>query len=170
MHRNLGVIFALPLLVFCLSGASLIFFRTAQGWLGRLFPEQVEEQFFTPAYAGTVDWTKALTVAQASFPRARLTMAIFPPEPGDAAIVRLKQPQEWASIGNTEVLVDPSSNTVMGVRDALASRKSMRLFNAFYPLHAAKVGGRAYDALAFLSGLAMASLGGLGGIDGDGRV
>jgi uncharacterized iron-regulated membrane protein len=162
VHRNLGVIFALPLLLFCLSGSGLIFFKTAQAWLGRLFPEQVEEQFFTPAYAGTVDWTKALAAAQASFPRARLTMAIFPPEPGDAAIVRLKQAREWTPIGNTEVFVDPSSNTVMGVRDALAARRSMRLFNALYPLHTAKVGGRAYDAIAFLSGLAVAGLGGLG--------
>lgn len=162
VHRNLGAIFALPLLLFCLSGAGLIFYKTAQAWLGRLFPEQVEEQFFTPAYAGTVDWTKALAAAQASFPKARLTMAIFPPEAGDAAIVRLKQPEEWTPIGNTEVLVDPSSNTVMGVRDALSARKSMRLFNAFYPLHTAKVGGRAYDAIVFASGLGMAGLGGLG--------
>jgi uncharacterized iron-regulated membrane protein len=37
-----------------------------------------------------------------------------------------------------------------------------RAFNAVYPLHAAKVGGRLYDVLAAFTGFSLAMLGVLG--------
>ena len=161
-HRNIGAVFALPIALFCLTGSGLIFYKTTQGLFARAFPGQAEEQFFPPAYEGTVDWVKALSAAQAALPKAQLRMAIFPREAGDAAIVRMRQPGEWTPYGNTEVLIDPRSNTVMGVRDAMAATRAVRLYNGLYPLHTAKVGGRAYDALTVLAGLAMVGLGVLG--------
>jgi uncharacterized iron-regulated membrane protein len=161
-HRNIGALFALPILLFCLTGSGLIFFKTTQSLFARVFPGQAEEQFFSPAYAGTTDWARALPAAQAALPRAHLRMAIFPRVAGDAEIVRMQQPGEWTPCGNTEVLIDPRSNTVMGVRDALAAPKAVRLYNGLYPLHAARIGGRAYDVLTALAGLAMAALGAFG--------
>jgi uncharacterized iron-regulated membrane protein len=161
-HRNLGAVFALPIMLFGLTGAGLIFFQTTQSLMAKIWPGQVEEQFFPPAYAGTTDWVKALTVAQAAVPEGRIRMAIFPRGPGDAAIVRMKTPDEWTPYGNTEVLVDPRSNTLMGVRGAAETPKFMRLYNGLYPLHTAKVGGWAMKALTALSGLALALLGAYG--------
>jgi uncharacterized iron-regulated membrane protein len=159
-HRNTGALFALPIMLFCLTGAGLIFFKTTQSMLAKVFPGQAEEQFLPPAYEGTTDWVKALAAAQAAEPKGRVRMVIFPREAGDAAIVRMKMPDEWTPYGNTEVLIDPRSSTAMGVR--AAAPKSMRLYNGLYPLHTGKVGGWAYKALTALSGLAMAGLGLIG--------
>jgi uncharacterized iron-regulated membrane protein len=159
-HRNIGALFVLPILIFCLTGAGLIFFKTTQSLFAKAFPGQVEEEFFPPAYEGTTDWVKALAAAQTAVPNGRLRMAIFPRGAGDAAIVRMKTPDQWTPYGNTEVLIDPRSNTVMGVRST--GPKWMRLYNGLYPLHTAKVGGWAYRALTALSGLALAGLGVLG--------
>jgi uncharacterized iron-regulated membrane protein len=46
-------------------------------------------------------------------------------------------------------------------RDARTQDWRNRLFNRLYPLHAAKVGGLAYRLLMTLSGLVLATLGGL---------
>jgi len=159
-HRNIGALFLLPILIFCLTGAGLIFFKTTQSLFAKVFPGQVEEQFLPPAYEGTTDWVKALAAAQAAVPNGQLRMAIFPRDAGDAAIVRLKTPDQWTPYGNTEVLIDPRSSTAMGVRDA--GPRWMRLYNGLYPLHTARVGGWAYKAVAALSGLALAGLGVLG--------
>jgi uncharacterized iron-regulated membrane protein len=156
-HRNIGALFLLPIVLFSLTGAGLIFFRTTQHLLSKAFPGQAEEQFLPPAYEGTTDWVKALAAAQAAVPNGRIRMAIFPPEGGDAAIVRMKTPDQWTPYGNTEVLIDPRSSTLMGVQSP--PPKWMRLYNGLYPLHTGKVGGWLYKGLTALSGLALAALG-----------
>jgi uncharacterized iron-regulated membrane protein len=89
-------------------------------------------------------------------------MAVWPAEPGDAASVRLRRPAEWHANGRTRVRIDPESSAVLVVEDAQSLGLGQRMANAVYPIHAAQVGGRAYDALTFASGLALAALGSLG--------
>jgi uncharacterized iron-regulated membrane protein len=153
-HRNLGLIFAMPLAVFSLTGAAIVFHGTSQALLGGA-PKPP-----TPIVGtGDVDWGRALAAAQARFPDATLRMAIRPSAPGKPATIRLKQPGEWHPNGRTTATIDPATSRVVATSDANALPMGIRAFNAFYPLHASSVGGWLYDGVTALSGLAMAGLG-----------
>ncbi len=161
-HRNIGLIFAIPILVFCLTGAGMIFYKTTATWLDKAFPGAEADNFFPPADPGKIDWPKALAGAQAAFPKARLRVAVWPAFAASPAEIRMKQPGEWTPDGQTKVLIDPFNSQVLGVIDPLKAGRGQQLNGAIYPIHTAAVGGRFYDAAAFLSGLAMAGLGVLG--------
>lgn len=161
-HRNLGVLAALPLVLFCLTGSGMIFYRTTEGLLNRLAPGGVTAEQTAPADAGDIDWPTALARAQAQYPRARLRMIIWPSSMFSPAIIRLKQPGEWAADGHTEVWIDPVTSQVIGGVDALKLGAGQKLFDGFHPVHAASFGGRLYDLFAVLAGLATAALGAYG--------
>jgi uncharacterized iron-regulated membrane protein len=156
-HRNLGLLFALPLLVFSLTGAAIVFHGTTQALLGGA------PKLPTPVVGvGDVEWVGALTAAQARFPEATLRMVSRPAAPGKPATIRLRQPGEWHPNGRTTVTVDPATSRVVSSSDANSLPAGVRAFNALYPLHASSVGGWLYDGVTVLSGLAMAGLGGVG--------
>lgn len=161
-HRNLGLVFALPLIFFCLTGAAIVFYQTSERLLLKAFPGPEVEEFFPPADPGDIDWPRALAAAQARFPKAQIRAAVWPAGVWAPAIVKMRQPGELPSEGETEVLIDPSTSRVLGVKDARAFPPGLRLFADLWPLHTAAIGGRLYDALGVLSGLALAGLGGLG--------
>jgi uncharacterized iron-regulated membrane protein len=148
-------------MVFCLSGSGLIFYETTLGLLNRLLPGPAPEEFFPPSQPGEIDWPRALANAQARFPDATIRAAIWP-EGGGAARVRLRQPGEWTPDGRTTVIIDPATSQVQGVIEPGRLGRGYRLNDALYPIHAAAVGGRLYDLLAALTGLALAALGGFG--------
>lgn len=161
-HRDLGIIFAAPVFVFCLTGGAIIFHDETRALLTAIFPHEAEEVFAPPPGVGDIDWPRALAAAQAAFPDAQLRMATWPAQPGDPVSVRLKLPAEWHPNGRTVVKIDPATGTVLEATSAQDLGTALRLSNAIYPIHAAFVGGRAYDLATFLSGLALAGMGGFG--------
>ncbi|MGA0606679.1 PepSY-associated TM helix domain-containing protein [Phenylobacterium sp. VNQ135] len=160
-HRNLGMITAVPVLVLCLTGGAIVFSETTQKLMIAAVPGPKAPKP-PKAEEGEVNWMRALSAAQAAFPDATLRMAAAPTKPGAPASIRMKQPGEWHPNGRTVVWIDPSDERVLGVVDAMKLGGGVRAYNAFYPLHAAKVGGLAYEAVVFLGGLALAGLGGFG--------
>lgn len=158
-HRNLGLIFALPVFVLTLTGVAMVFSKEVGQLMGaRALPKP-------PAVgSGDVDWSRAMAAAQSRFPEARPRMAIWPREPGQPASIRMKQPGEWHPNGRTTVFIDPATSEVVLAVDAMRLPDAQRAQNALYPVHSAAIGGRLYDALAFLSGLALAGLGGVGAV------
>jgi hypothetical protein len=74
----------------------------------------------------------------------------------------LKQPAEWHPNGRSSVRLG-ARGEIVEVRDALRDSLAERVFNTLYPLHAAHVGGRAYDAVVAATGLVLATLALLGG-------
>jgi uncharacterized iron-regulated membrane protein len=160
-HRNLGMITAIPVFVLCLTGGAIIFNETSQKLMTQAAPGPAPMKP-PKAEEGEVNWMRALSAAQARFPDAVLRTAAGPAKPGAPASIRMKQPGEWHPNGRTVVYVDPSDERVLGVVDAMALGTGQRAYNAFYPVHAGKVGGLAYEAVVFLSGLALAGLGGFG--------
>lgn len=161
-HRNLGLIFAAPVFLLCLTGGAIIFNEQTRALLQAIAPDPAPKSAPPPVDAGSVDWSAALAAAQAAFPEARIRTAGLPPEPGKPASVRLRQPGEWHPNGRTVVQIDPTDSRVVGVVDAHALGGGTRLQNALYPIHAASVGGWLYDLVVALSGLALAALGGVG--------
>jgi uncharacterized iron-regulated membrane protein len=158
-HRNLGLFAALPILVFCVTGAGMVFNDAAQALLAPGAPPLAE-----PPLVGTgdIDWRVALAAAQARFPDATLRSVRWPAAPGRPATVRLRQPEEWHPNGRTYVQIDPATSAVVQVTDAQTLPQGIRLSQAFYPVHAATVGGWPYRLVSAVSGLALVALGGLG--------
>lgn len=158
-HRNLGLITALPILIFGLTGAGLVFHDQARAILAPGAPPPLEP----PAVGrGDIDWPLALSEAQARFPTATLRMVRWPAAPGKPASIRMKQPGEWHPNGRTTLLIDPATSRVVQVTDAQQLPSGLRATNALYPVHAASIGGWPYRILTAFSGLALALLGGVG--------
>lgn len=155
-HRNLGLITAVPVLIFCLTGAGMVFHDQARALLAPNAPPPPP----APAVGtGDIDWPVALAAAQARFPEATLRMASWPQAPGEPASIRLKQPAEWHPNGRTRVLIDPATSRVAQVLDAQTLSPGERALHAIYPIHAGSVGGWLYEWITVLSGLALAALG-----------
>lgn len=163
-HRDLGILFAAPLMVLVLTGAGMIYSSEARVVLNFLANSTGGGPAAPPPRAGEgeIDWAKALTAAQAEFPDAAPRILSWPDNPGDPVSLRMRQPGEWHPNGRTVVYLDPATSGVLEVRDAHALSRGDRMGNAIYPLHAAFVGGRIYDAVSFLTGLALSWLGMLG--------
>ena len=158
-HRNLGALAALPVLLFSLTGAAMIFDQPAQYWLEALAPSPVRAGPTAPSDAGDPDWPRALAAAQAQYPKAEPRMIIWPASMFSPLVVRFRQPGEWAADGNTDVWIDPSTNRVVGGVDGLKRGGGDKLFNALLPLHAGRNGAPFYDLFVGLSGVALTLLG-----------
>lgn len=161
-HRNLGLVFALPVFLLCLTGGAIVFNEQTRAVLQAVAPDAGPAPEPPAVGTGPVDWSIALPAAQAAFPEARIRTAGLPPEPGKPASVRLRQAGEWHPNGRSVAMIDPATNRVVATVDAHALGGGARLQNAIYPVHAASVGGWLYDLVVALAGLALAALGGVG--------
>ncbi len=166
-HRDLGLVAALPLLLSSLTGAALVFSDEAKAVLSFLLPQdEVATTAATAASAAAIPtavangegWAAVLARAQGRFPDATLRIVAFPREEPGIATVRLKQPAEWHPNGRTRVTLALASATVVSAHDATREPLSARVYNASYPLHAARIGGRAYEVLVAGAGLALVLL------------
>jgi uncharacterized iron-regulated membrane protein len=164
-HRNLGAVMALPLIFLALTGSSIVFADQSRWLLAQVLPSD-ELPKLPKASPGSLDWKVALTNAQAAFPDASLRLVIWPKKPTDPMTIRLRQPAEWHPNGRTLVWIDPSNSQILGTVDALKLKPAQSVFNALYPLHAAKLGtgisARLVDMISALTGLALATLGLIG--------
>jgi uncharacterized iron-regulated membrane protein len=158
-HRNLGVIATLPILLLTLTGAAMVFPDAAKAALAWLLPSGSAAAPVTPAmgteHAGApelADWPEVLERAQGTFPQATLRIASWPDEQGVVSI-RLKQPAEWHPNGRTRVTI--AGGRVVETHDATQDPLPARAYNALYPLHASRVGGRPYDLLAAFAGISL---------------
>ena len=151
-HRDLGILSAPVAIVVVLTGSGVALSGLSAQVMGfeRTAPPAASE--------GRVDWPRAMAAAQARFPNAELRMAIRSSGPGKPASVRLRQPLEWHTNGRTIVYIDPATSTVLAVDDAMSQSASARLYNAFWPIHASKVGGLLWKVLTFLTGIGLAAL------------
>jgi len=159
-HRDIGVIFALPVVLIAFTGFSMVYSGPVRAALYGLTASRPEPAPQRPeAGEGQTDWSAALAAAEASFPRAVPRLASLPAKPGAPASLRLRQPGEWHQNGRTYVFMNPATNQPVGTADGHSMNRAERIFNSLYPLHSAGTGGRVYDAFTFLTGLALTALG-----------
>lgn len=158
-HRELGVVFALPIILITLTGAGMVFFKQTSAVLSAVtFSEP--RSFEPPAgIAGDIDWTTALPNARSKFPEAQLRLLIWPRGEDGTASIRMRLPSEWHQNGRTYAYINPATSEVVAVRNGNTLSAGERAANAVYPLHSTGVGGRAYDILAGLTGIALTILG-----------
>jgi uncharacterized iron-regulated membrane protein len=152
-HRDLGVMTAPFIVVLALSGAALNLpdlFRPLMGATAAKAPKPSGAE-------GRVDWRRAMATAARAYPDGVIRMGVEPAK-GGAASVRLQQPGEWHVNGRTVLYFDPADTALLGVSDSRKQPAGARAYNAFWPIHAAKVGGPVWRFLVCLSGIALAAL------------
>lgn len=153
-HRDIGVMSAPFILVLALTGAALDLpdvFRPLMNAPAAKAPKLKDKS------GGKLDWAAAVAAAQAAYPTGTVRMAVLPAKGGPASI-RLRRAGEWHVNGRTILYFDPKDSRLIGVADSQKQSAGGKLFNAFWPLHAAKVGGPLWRFLVCLSGLALGVL------------
>lgn len=157
-HRNLGIIFAIPILLISFSGASMIFDDFAKSTIAiftqikpqKSKPIEIENGIITPQSI-----LKGYEIAQNEFSNSSIRYIILPQKPNAPLNIRLKQPKEWHPNGRTIVSIDYNKAKIAKVYDAQNIDLTSRIYNSLYPLHSGKTGGIFYKILIALSGLAL---------------
>ncbi|MEO1657264.1 MAG: PepSY-associated TM helix domain-containing protein [Pseudomonadota bacterium] len=161
LHRNSGIIAAPIILIAVLTGVFMSFPATSRALFDQ-FGERVEKEVAPRVESYTdVQWTNGLSNAQRAFPEAAPRIAIWPRN-GGVPSVRMRQDAEWHPNGRTVVTFHPETGDILQTENALALGSGRQAYNAVYPIHAAYIGGRAYDAVMALTGLSMFGLGAIG--------
>jgi uncharacterized iron-regulated membrane protein len=164
-HRDLGVVLSAPLMIFVLTGAALVFPDQSRAILNvvtfSLPPPALQKP---KVNTGDIDWRSTLTPAMRQFPDAEPRIVSWPKTPNAPVAIRVRQGAEWHPNGRTIVHINPETGAIIGVVNAQSLPGGARAFNAVYPLHAAKIGGHLYDALAVLAGCGLGLLSLLAGL------
>jgi len=163
-HRDLGVVVAPLLLMTLLTGSTMVFRPVAGLILGPGVSKAVEASLAAPrapnaALAAELDWRGMIETARRRFPDAEVRILSLPRKESGLIGLRMRQPREWLPNGRTMVWFAADTGQVVATRDALALPGRVQAYNAFYPLHAAKVGGLAYRILLSLGGVALTLFG-----------
>lgn len=160
-HRDIGIIVAPLLLLSFVSGTGMVFKGVAAAALSPLGkletsstpPEVVPAKGVAPVGA-------MLAEAKLRFPQAELRRLTVPGAPGQPWSVRMRQPFEWTPNGRTTLSFDGAGQLIK-VDDPATGTRAASIYEAFYPLHSAKVGGLAWKLVMTLSGLGLTLLGSL---------
>ncbi|EKY24093.1 PepSY domain protein [Brevundimonas diminuta 470-4] len=166
-HRDMGVWSAPVLAVVLATGAIVALSPLYDGLAKALSPRvDLEAAMAPPKHEGgplsaDLDWSAMMAAAQARFPDAELRIVSLPTKPGGLIGLRMRRAAEWLPNGRTQVWFDPADGHIVGARDALALPLGLRVVNAQYPIHAAKVGGLAYRLVVAIMGVSLTLLGSL---------
>ncbi len=157
-HRNLGIIFAIPILLISFSGASMIFDDFAKSTIAiftqikpqKSKPIEIENGIITPQTILT-----GYEIAQNEFKNSSVRYIILPQKPNAPLNIRLKQPKEWHPNGRTIAAINYKENKIGNILNAQKIDITSRIYNSFYPLHSGKTGGLLYKIIIALSGMAL---------------
>ncbi|PZQ64122.1 MAG: peptidase [Phenylobacterium zucineum] len=163
-HRDWGAMLAPILALSLVTGAIMIFRPVANLVLGPGAATEVTASLKQPApraakLADAPDWGGMIRTARRLYPDAEVRILSLPRGKSGLVSLRLRQPQEWLPNGRTNLWFAADTGELVQTRDALKLSSRVQAYNAFYPLHAAKVGGLPYRLLMTLSGLALGVFG-----------
>lgn len=159
-HRDIGVVASPLLLVTALTGSLMIFSSLSDAllapWAGEAGPEEAE---YAVGSSAEPNFAALMTAGQAAFPEARPRRLQLPSEPGEPALLRLRQDFEWTPNGRSYAYLDPATGKLAGTEDPAQSDMRSAIQEKFYPVHSAKVGGLLWQLLLTFSGLTLVLLG-----------
>lgn len=161
-HRGLGL-WLLPLtLLAAVTGTAMVYDEIARSALRAAFSEAEPPK--PPKLAARadapIDWAATLRAADAAvaadgpIPGAQLRRIGLPKKDSGLVTIRARAVDEWHPVGRSTIWIDPWRGALLGARDATRQGPGARAYEAMYPLHGGFVGGRVWQALIALTGLA----------------
>jgi Uncharacterized iron-regulated membrane protein len=163
-HRDLGIVIAPLLALSLVTGTVLVFRPLSSVILGRGAAQEIERALKPPTgapvpVADNLDWAAMIRGARARFPDAEVRSLSLPRDGNGIITLRMRGQQEWLPNGRTTVWFAADTGDIVATRDAAGLSGTVTAYNAFYPLHAGKVGGLPIRLVMTLSGLSLALLG-----------
>ncbi|MBY0512159.1 MAG: PepSY domain-containing protein [Rhodospirillaceae bacterium] len=149
-HRALGLIVAVPALLFVSCGVLMVFEDSVRGFLGGEPPALT-----APAGPGTMKPAEILGVALARFPDAALAAFLPPDEDTPYYVVRLRQPGELRRAFGKTTLEISGSGDILRVYEPGQGPWTRTLADNFYPLHTGEAGGLFGRLVAMATGLGL---------------
>lgn len=164
-HSAIGVIFAAGILLFVLTGVTMVFYRPFMNAITTVLdssPPMVPVARADPMDKPVQPWATTLDTVAKTFPAGKLVYYIPPRADNAVMTFRKRMPGEWHPNGRSFILVHLYTGEVLQTIDARQQQFGMRLMEKAYPLHASKVGGVPYTFLALCTSGALIALGVLG--------
>lgn len=160
-HAAMGVMFSVPILLFTITGMTMVFYGPVATLLTSLFdsrPPLKPSAKVMPSSQPMLPWKEILATLEETLPDGKLVYYI-PPRPDNRVLTfRKRMPGEWHPNGRSFVLIHPHAGDVLQSIDARQQEFGMRLVEKFYPLHASKVGGWPYALFAFVTSAFLATV------------
>jgi uncharacterized iron-regulated membrane protein/Fe2+ transport system protein FeoA len=160
-HAAIGVLTALPIVVFAATGAVIVFYEPVSHVMSGLLdsvPAEQPDAIVTPRDQSIQSWNTILETVDATFADGA-TVFYYPGTANNARLMfRKRVPGEWHPNGRTYVLIDPYTASVVQAIDARVQGAGTRLMHAMYPVHAATVGGPVMVAVAAIAAAALSWL------------
>lgn len=140
LHRMMGAIFALLLLINALTGLVLLFSEQSQKLVNHVFAKHVFRASGVPEASKKLGTYRSLdeivAAADRSFSEGSIAR-IRVPMPSGTVVVQRRVPESERHInGMNRVFVDPHTATVLDTLIAADNPPGIRLFGWLYPLHA----------------------------------
>lgn len=164
-HSAIGVIFAAGILLFVVTGVTMVFYRPFMTTVTAVLdstPPMVPSATVKPTDQPVQPWTTILETVATTFPDGKLVYYIPPRQDNAVMTFRKRMPSEWHPNGRSFILLHPYTGEVLQTIDARQQQLGMRLMEKAYPLHASKVGGVPYTLFALCTSGALIGLGVLG--------
>lgn len=158
LHRLLGIIFGLILILSTLTGFAMAHQASIAKWFGVAAYPQLK-RFTYHEGASPLTYEALVAASQSVFPDATLTSIRFPLKPTDPVIVSWRQPDEVReSKGMSRVWLNPYNAAILGVRDAKRLPAYYAVIEWAFPLHNGEKLGIAGRIIVFITGWAPLAL------------
>ena len=163
-HRDWGVMLTPVLALSLVTGTIMVFRPVTDLILGPGATAEVDISLKAPPprpakLADAPDWRGMIETARHLHPDAEIRILSLPRGDNGLITLRLRQQREWLPNGRTTLWFAADTGELVQARDALKLPLRAQAYNAFYPLHAAKIGGLPYRLLMTLSGLTLGLFG-----------
>lgn len=159
LHRVIGIIFIIPLLLVALTGIVLVFPLYTKAPIVKAFgikPPPKAPQ--TSGGTSRISLERLRSLIARDYPAARLMGITVPGKPKDAYQVRLLLPGDskirYGGGAKLAVWIDPATGEILKEHDARSMPASSRMFFEWiFPTHTGDIAGEAGRFLAFLTGI-----------------
>lgn len=167
LHRNTGILLALPIATVIFAGVIVAFPETSRA---AFFWPYVNDDNYGQNFGDGVDdisgssetsWSTVIARAAAVFPGAEITGLAWPEGTGVKRVL-IRERGEWSERGNSSVHITDYDGYMDLRIDARTLPIGEKSYNFLGTLHRSSLGGRIYDVIQTFIGLCLMGLGILG--------
>ncbi len=158
-HRDIGMVASPLLLVSAFTGTMMLFQPISDVLLAPWSGGAAEPAEYAVGSNPKPDFAALVASGQAAFPDAMPRRFQLPQQPGEPAVLRLRQASEWTPNGRSYAYLDPGNGKVVGTDNPQRGGTQQWIEEKYYPIHSGKVGGVLWKLALSFGGLALVLLG-----------